>query len=494
MILSILKTSFYITFIIFLFFCIESQAEEARIHLENGIKAYREEANLDKAISEIEKALETGLCEQQDVIQAHLYLGFAYIGKRQRMAAEVEFAKAIRIDSTLTLDPNFHSSKIVAVFNETKEPMVSSISVVSVPGEADVYLDGQILGKTPLKLDDVLTGRHTLRVVKQYFQPEELEIKIVKGRENRFQIQLEKGSVELRIISQPSEATVYIAEEGNIKTKPYGKTPLSIEATLDQKLRIRLSKQDFLDKEVEIKLTEAGIDVSGMSDIIPIENGAGEIIIELAPAPPPGSLKITSDPVGASVYIDGIEMGETPIAIPKVTPGQRSIRVGMSSFASAVKRVEVESNQAIELDFVLGGKLQISSVPEGAQVFVDEIYSGVAPVDTERIPGGSHQIRVSKDGFKDKAESVMVERGQERAIVIRLLPKKGSMYISSKPDGAAVYLNGQAKGETPLFIYGLIVGQYSLRLVKSGYEDWEEQITVEELNVSWKFVNMIEKR
>ena len=36
-------------------------------------------------------------------------------------------------------------------------------------------------------------------------------------------------------------------------------------------------------------------------------------------------------------------------------------------------------------------------------------------------------------------------------------------------------------------IYGVMIGQHSLELVKAGYEDWEKQITVEELKVSWQF-------
>ena len=83
-----------------------------------------------------------------------------------------------------------------------------------------------------------------------------------------------------------------------------------------------------------------------------------------------------------------------------------------------------------------------------------------------------------------------MERGQEQEVSIRLLPLRGSISISSDPPGAAVYLDGESKGNTPIFIYGVIVGKHSIKLTKPGYEDWEKQIDVEELKVSWQFKKM----
>ena len=53
-----------------------------------------------------------------------------------------------------------------------------------------------------------------------------------------------------------------------------------------------------------------------------------------------------------------------------------------------------------------------------------------------------------------------------------------------------IYLDGESRGSTPLLIYGVMIGQHSLRLVKSGYADWEKEITVKELEVSWHFGNL----
>ncbi len=59
---------------------IECRAADGSMRLKNGLRAYREEANFDKSISELQEAIRLGLDDRADLVQAHLYMGFAYIG------------------------------------------------------------------------------------------------------------------------------------------------------------------------------------------------------------------------------------------------------------------------------------------------------------------------------------------------------------------------------------------------------------------------------
>ncbi len=468
---------------ILLFTGTESRSAGGEAHLENGLRAYKEEADFGKAISELQEAIRLGLKDRSDLIQAHLHLGFAYIGMAERPAAEIEFAKAIKLDPTLELDSKRHSTKVITVFNGMRERLLDTLAVISVPGGAEVYLDSLRMGLTPLTLNSVLIGEHTIRIVKEYFKPAMLSVKVKKGKDNRVQAQLDKAEIELRITSQPPEAVVYITGQ----TQPHPSTPVSLKAVLDQELSIKLAKEEFHSRQLRIKLTEAGIIVSDTEGIIPLENGVGTVHVVLEAAPPPGSLRITSDPPGATVRLDGIAKGETPLNIARVTPGNRRLRISMSGFASVIRKVEVVSDQKTEVQVELGGLLRVLSIPDGAQVYIDEKYAGLTPLRTERISSGSHQLRLVAEKHKDRRSAVIVEKGQEKEVIFRLLTVKGSIAVSSDPPGVAVYLDGKNKGNTPLFIYGVIVGRHSLKLTKPGYEDWEKQITVEESKVLWRF-------
>jgi hypothetical protein len=48
----------------------------------------------------------------------------------------------------------------------------------------------------------------------------------------------------------------------------------------------------------------------------------------------------------------------------------------------------------------------------------------------------------------------------------------GSLYITSTPSGAAVFMNSNAKGTTPATLTGIVPGTYTVLLKKSGYPDY----------------------
>jgi len=483
------KTSCLIIIILSILITVECFAEDGEPYLERGLKAYNKDADFDKSIVELQKAIEIGLKDRADMIQAHLYLGFAYVGKGKRIDAMVEFAKAINLNPELNLDPKVYSSKIVNVFNETKQGLVDSLTIVSTPGSADVFLDGKKMGVTPLKLTSIIVGDHVLKVVKEYFQPKEIDIRVDKGEDNRVQVQLEKAEVEVRITSNPPEAIVYISGT------PSGKTPLSLKISLDKELNIKLAKEEFLDKELKIRLSSDGITLYGTNNVFPVKDGIGDIQIDLSPAPLPGSLKITSIPPDAVVYLDSVEVGKTPLTIPKVTPGNREVRVNIIDFDNVTKKIEVVSNKEASIEFVLGGAISFLSVPNSVQVFVDGKYTGVTPFKTERLSVGSHQVKFTKEKYKDKNITVLLEREQEKEISIRLLAQKGSLSVSSDPSGAEVYINDEFKGITPLFIYGLPIGEYNyITLTKTGYDRMGGGASIEENEVSWYFCRMTRLR
>jgi tetratricopeptide (TPR) repeat protein len=480
--------SLFIIIIISALFATDCLAEDSKTYLERGIKAYEKDADFDKAISELQKAIELGLNETSDLVKARLFLGFAYIAKGKRVDAVVEFAKAINLDPELSLDPKIYSSKILIAFNETKASLVDSLTVISVPGDAEVFLDDKKVGVTPLKLNSVLTGVHKITISKEYFLPKTLDIHIYKAEENRVQVQLEKAEVEVRITSNPVEAFIYVS--GN----PSGKTPISLKISLDRDLSVKLAKEEYLDKELKLKLTAEGISIQGTDKVFPVNNAIADIQVELSPAPIPGSLKILSEPMGAIVYLDGVEKGQTPLSLPKITPGNREIRVSIPEFDTLTQKAEVISNKETEIKFILGGVVTLSSVPSDAQVFIDGKQIGITPLKTDRLSVGSHQVRFTKEKFMDKTITVLVERGQEKDVSIRLSAQKGSLAISSDPFGVDVYLNGEFKGNTPLFVYGLPIGEYSIRLTKTAFDDWNGKVVVKENEVSWLFGKLIGKQ
>jgi PEGA domain-containing protein len=57
-----------------------------------------------------------------------------------------------------------------------------SLYVTTLPSAADVWIDGTYVGRTPVVLDALATGRHTVGIAKAGWQPQQLDVSIVTAQ------------------------------------------------------------------------------------------------------------------------------------------------------------------------------------------------------------------------------------------------------------------------------------------------------------------------
>ena len=61
-------------------------------------------------------------------------------------------------------------------------PIYGSADITSSPAMADITLDGKVVGRTPLQLDNLLVGQHKITISKSGYQPYSATITIAEGR------------------------------------------------------------------------------------------------------------------------------------------------------------------------------------------------------------------------------------------------------------------------------------------------------------------------
>ena len=75
-----------------------------------------------------------------------------------------------------------------------------------------------------------------------------------------------------------------------------------------------------------------------------------------APPSPPaaarGFITVDADPAG-TVFIDGSEVGSTPVVEFGVTPGRHTIRVDRAGFKSRSETVDVSANATVRKRWIL---------------------------------------------------------------------------------------------------------------------------------------------
>jgi hypothetical protein len=233
----------------------------------------------------------------------------------------------------------------------------------------------------------------------------------------------------------------------------------------------------------KIEVTKEGYDSHSETKRIRLGDGEPEeMIIELEPIT--GSIFVFSTPPGASVYLDDdIYMNKiTPCVLSEVAVGPHSIKLTKSGYFTVTRNVSVYVGRTTRLDENLTGcpmydSIDISSVPSGAKVYLDDVYTADTPCVLSEVDMGLHTIKLTKSDYFDVIRNVSVSVGETQTLHENLTGY-GPLSISSNPPGANVYLDGVYKGETPRNISKVVVGNHTIKLTKSDYFDVIRNVSV----------------
>ncbi|NQT87034.1 PEGA domain-containing protein [bacterium] len=155
------------------------------------------------------------------------------------------------------------------------------------------------------------------------------------------------------------------------------------------------------------------------------------------------------------------------------------LAVGVVAGAALVQRLFPSGGSSKGLLGMLAGKgtISIESDPPGATVFIDNEMEGVTPLTDVKLSTGKHDLRLERKDYLDHAASIVVASGKGEPLHIALRPEAmTSVLITSKPEGAAVFIEGEYRGKTPLEIRDLAPGPHSLRVSSENFADWHEQV------------------
>lgn len=121
----------------------------------------------------------------------------------------------------------------------------------------------------------------------------------------------------------------------------------------------------------------------------------------------------------------------------------------------------------------LKGSIFVDSSPESAQIWLNgENTSLVTPNTIKDLTPGSYFVTLKVQNYNDTTFSVNVEENKLTSVSITLRSSYGSIYVSSNPDGAEIWLDGISTSKlTPGTISGLLAGEYSVTLKLQNYID-----------------------
>ncbi len=205
------------------------------------------------------------------------------------------------------------------------------------------------------------------------------------------------------------------------------------------------------------------------------------IAVDISLEPLVGIVLIHSTPSDADVELNDSNYGKTPILLPKMPFGDYRLRISAAGHLPKTLELKVADRIPQHINVALlsdSARVSIKSTPPGAEVTVGGVARGATPYTMDTAPSGTHQFTLVLAGYLPYSDEFTVKAGDRRNIDVKLTPVPGILEVASRPLGARVYLNDQAKGETPLSITNLVAGKYVVRAELRGYESMTKTNTV----------------
>jgi tetratricopeptide (TPR) repeat protein len=222
--------------------------EEAEALYKEAIAKY-DDLDMPGAIQKAEKAmekLELGVAYVDDMTLAvkilHL-IGVCHTLNGDLNASSEAFLRAYSINPNMKLDTNLYPPDVVDVFDAVSQDAsqvgTGSISVKSSPKGASVYLDGMPMGVTPVTIDNIIVGKHMVKLSKPGYQYFGSVLNVQAGKVKTLDAKLAEITGVSRVIAETEKIPGLLAK-GMDSTLPPMAT-ISKDLGVEQLLVIILS-------------------------------------------------------------------------------------------------------------------------------------------------------------------------------------------------------------------------------------------------------------
>ena len=339
------------------------------------------------------------------------------------------------------------------------------VNLTSQPSGATVIIDGQERGTTPVTLFDIAPGRHHLKYrlsgyedCDMFFSTHETPGPYI---EKNGVLEEVKGLLLLK--TEPAGADIQI-DGVSVGQTPRLITNLHAKGNYSVKFR----KAGYQDQTISVRF-----------------EGRKPLVREEQLVTASGAIEISSEPAGATVTVNGIEKGVTPIRVEEVPRGRATVKFHLDGFEDEVRELALNAGDVQTLPIVLKGRpgtLHLASVPEGARFYINDVAHGKGPVSIPGLKPGTYEVRAELEGYGTLSKSITIANGESANEEFRLSNVMGRIEVRTSPAGAQVFLDGRLVGMTKsadsesefsdiLPIENVMEGEHTLVMKRDGYAD-----------------------
>ncbi len=277
------------------------------------------------------------------------------------------------------------------------------VTIETDPPGAMVVCNGT-MHRSPAHFERLRLGGYSARVMLPGYEPADVKFEITGATALRpapLRLQRSRGAAQLD--SQPSGA-LFELRDGDAVIKS-GHTPATLAdvATGQYQLVLKLDGREERDT-IEIKRGELAEKV--------VEFGSGKI-------------KVTSQPPGAEIELDGKPAGQAPLDL-SVPEGPHQLTARMRQWPMEQRSISAKRDAPADVAFeFIGGSVKITSAPGGATVFSGEKELGRTPLLLQDLEPGDVTYELRLAGYKPQVVTGEVKPGEQAFIPWRFVQRSG---------------------------------------------------------------------
>jgi len=319
-------------------------------------------------------------------------LGGSYLLRPGTYFVEAELEGYRSLSAPLEIDADTPS-----VVGFTLEPLGGLLTITTRPVEgAAITIDGESFGATPAREIELGAGEHTVEIMAPLHLPYRTTVRFEPGDPPRgLEIDLVPNWAPITVTTSPVGATV------SLDGIAIGSTPLQHRAEAgDRVLEIR--RQGFKPLSRRLLVTAGEAVELGLVHLVPND----------------GRLAVISNPAGASVTVDGVFRGSTPLELDLAPSTEYGVRVSMAGHVTFYTGVEISSDRRSEVRAeleMLSGEVTITSLPPRAELLIDGVSSGTTD-QTLQLEARLHRIEIQLEGYVPYRTTLTPEPGLTQAV------------------------------------------------------------------------------
>jgi eukaryotic-like serine/threonine-protein kinase len=254
--------------------------------------------------------------------------------------------------------------------------------------------------KSPATFQDLEPRKYNLRIMSPGYEPIEMNVDLRRERSldlPPFRLVRSKGT--LQIESEPPGAQFLLrSQDGQISRE--GLTPQTIGDLPTGKYSLVARRGDWeMHDQVEVQRGETTKKSFAFVSAV---------------------TKITSDPAGAEIFVDGTSRGRTPLRL-EMPARTHELIARLDGWPDEQQKIDVDAQRENAAHFVFAnGSVKITSAPGGATVITNGKELGQTPLVIEEVKPGDVTYELRLPGYKPGSVRGKVEPQQQTFLAARM--------------------------------------------------------------------------